>query len=122
MYSDDFLLDEVTRSAQVEEDRSTRVSPALEFEKAVIVSELADSGAYLEVGSSSDLMTTSGGIPTSSSYLSLGILILNFLATTLRRYHQRLTFIGLRFLASDHAVREAMVGIRRLFSHIFESS
>jgi hypothetical protein len=119
VYSDELLV-EATRSAQVEEDRSTSVSPAPEFGKAG--SELVDSGAYIEVGSSSDLTITSGGIPTSSSYLSSGILILNFLATTLRRYHQQLTFMGLMFLASDHAIREAMVGIRRLFSHILESS
>jgi hypothetical protein len=64
VYSDEFLM-EVTRSAQVEEDRSTSVSPAPEFKKAG--SEPADSGAYVEVGSSSNLTTTSGGIPTSNS-------------------------------------------------------
>lgn len=64
VYSDEFLA-EVTRSAQVEEDRSTSVSPVPEFGRAG--SEPADSGANIEVGSSSDLTTTSGGIPTSSS-------------------------------------------------------
>jgi hypothetical protein len=64
VYSDGLLV-EATKSAQVEEDRSTSVSPAPEFGKAG--SELADSGAYIEVGSSSDLTITSGGIPASSS-------------------------------------------------------
>lgn len=64
MQSDEFLV-EVTRSAQVEEDRSTSVSPAPESRKAG--SEPADSGACIEVGGSSNLTTTSGGIPTSSS-------------------------------------------------------
>jgi hypothetical protein len=64
VYSDKFLV-EVTRSAQVEEDRSTSVSPAPECDKAG--SELADRGAYIEEGCSSDLTTTSGGVPTSSS-------------------------------------------------------
>ena len=64
MYSDEFLV-KATRSAQVEEDRSTIVSPAPEFGKAG--SEPVDSGAYIEVSSSSNLRTTSGGIPTPSS-------------------------------------------------------
>ena len=61
----DKVLVEVARSAQVDEDRSTNVSPAPEFLE--VGSELADSGALIEVGSSSDLTTTRGGIPTSSS-------------------------------------------------------
>ena len=62
----EFLV-EATRSdsAQVDEDRSTSVSPAPEFGRAG--SELADSGAYIALGSSSDLTITSGGVPTSSS-------------------------------------------------------
>lgn len=64
VYSDEFLVG-VTRLAQVEDDGSTSVSLAPEIGKAG--SEPADFGAYIEVGSSSDLTTTSGGIPTSSS-------------------------------------------------------
>ena len=64
VYSNGFLV-EVTRSAQVEEDGSTSVSPAPEFGKAG--SEPADTGARIEIRGSSNLTTTSGGIPTSSS-------------------------------------------------------
>ena len=69
VYSDEFLL-QMTRSesAQVEEDRSTSVSPLPEFGKTTGSSEPAESSgtsAFIEVGSTSDLTTTRGGIPTS---------------------------------------------------------
>ena len=62
--SDEFFVD-TTRSAQVDEDKSTSVSPAPEFGSAG--SEPADSGAFIELGSSSDLTIRSGGVPISSS-------------------------------------------------------
>ena len=56
----------MTGSTQAEEGRCTSVSPDPELGKAG--SEPADSGACIDVGSSSDLRTTiRGGIPTSSS-------------------------------------------------------
>jgi hypothetical protein len=72
VYSDEFLV-QVTRteSAQVEEDRSTSVSPVPEFGKtgSSEPAEFSRAGAFIEVGSCSNLTTrtTRGGIPTSSS-------------------------------------------------------
>ena len=56
-YPDRFSFD-ATRSAQVRDVRSANVLP---------YSELVDSGASIGVGSSYNLTTTSGGIPTSRS-------------------------------------------------------
>ena len=67
------LFFEATRSTHVEDDRSTNVAPAPES-----ASEPVDP---VDV---SNLTTTSGGVPTSNSYLSAGIVISNLLAT-LRR-------------------------------------
>jgi hypothetical protein len=61
VYSDKPL----SESAEVEDDRPTSVSPASEFGSPG--SESVDSGGHTDVGSSSDLMITSGGIPTSRS-------------------------------------------------------
>jgi len=53
------------RSTQVEDDKSTNSSPDPEFGK--VESEPAASGACVGIDSSSNLISTSGGIPTSSS-------------------------------------------------------
>ncbi|KAJ3504113.1 hypothetical protein NMY22_g18030 [Coprinellus aureogranulatus] len=63
-----------------------------------------------------------GTLPTSSSYVPLGIRILSFLALGRRLYHQLCTDVGLRPRATAHAFLDAIEGMRRSFAQILLSS
>lgn len=87
---------------------------------SVEFSSIFSLGIFLGFHSSSSCSSSSltnrhsvGGVPTSSSYVSFGIVSRTLLETSFRRYHQQLTESRLRFVARAHARRDATESIGR---------
>lgn len=85
-------------------------------------SDCAGTGLELEVGEFRTSIGIIGGVPISSSYSLLGIVILRFFAIFRRRHHHEWIFVGSRLRAKAHARRECAVGILGFCGQILLSS